>query len=87
MNRTIKISDNVTFQSIENNIYILDINNGEYYKLSETASMIWKEISQGSSINDIKFKLKSLFHNNDKIYDDIDEAIKDFLDLNLIKDN
>lgn len=87
MNKIIKISDNVTFQSIENNIYILDINNGEYYKLSETASMIWEEISEGSTVNDVKLKLKAIFHNKDKINDDVDEAINDFLDLNLIKDN
>ena len=30
MNKNIKISDNVTFQTIENNVYILDINSGEY---------------------------------------------------------
>ena len=87
MNKIIKISENVTFQSIENNIYILDINNGEYYKLSKTASMIWEEISKGSTVNDVKLKLKAIFHNKDKINDDVDEAINYFLDLNLIKDN
>ena len=87
MNKNIKISDNVTFQSIENNVYILDINSGEYYKLSETASVIWEEISQGSSINDLKLKLKTLFHNSENIDDDVDEAINNFFNLSLVKDN
>ena len=46
-----------------------------------------KEISQGSSINDLKLKLKTLFHNSENIDDDVDEAINNFFNLSLVKDN
>ena len=46
VNSNLKISDNVTFETIDSKVYILDISNGEYYELSESASIIWKEIHQ-----------------------------------------
>ena len=87
MQKALKISDNVTFETIDSKVYILDISNGEYYELSESASIIWKEIHQGNELDSIKENLTALFDNNKKINDDIDEVINNFLNLNLITDN
>ena len=87
MSKPLKISDNITFESIDENVYILNIDNGEYYKLSKSASLIWREIDAGSDIDEIKIKLKSKFSNNDDIENDVKEVIRDLINLNLIADN
>ena len=87
MSKPLKISDNITFESIDENVYILNIDNGEYYKLSKSASLIWREIDAGFDIDAIKIKLKSKFSNNDDIENDVEEAIRDLINLNLITDN
>ena len=87
MSKPLKISVNITFESIDENVYILNIDNGEYYKLSKSASLIWREIDAGFDIDEIKIKLKSKFSNNDDIENDVEEAIRDLINLNLITDN
>jgi len=87
MRKNIKISENVTFESIEDNIYILNISDGEYYKLSTSASNIWREIEKGIDLESLKIKFKSIFFDHPAIEHDIDELIKDLIDLNLITDN
>jgi len=87
MNKSLKISENITFQSIDNNIYILNVNNGEYYELSESASLIWKEINKEKNIDTVKSKIKSLYVNADEIENDIDDIVKNLLGLGLIEHN
>ena len=87
MGEYIKISKNVTYESIDEDIYILNISDGEYYKLSESAAAIWKEIDQGVDVENLKFKFKSSFLDNKTIEDDIDEILRDFVSLDLIENN
>ena len=87
MSKPLKISDNITFESIDENVYILNVDNGEYYKLSKSASLIWREIDAGFDEDEIKIKLKSSFSNNDDIENDVEDAIRDLINLNLIADN
>ena len=87
MNNSYKISENITFESIDNKIYILNIENGEYFKLSDSASLIWSEIEKGLCVEEIKTNLKSLFINNDEIDNHIDQALKDYIKLGFIIDN
>ena len=87
MTKSFKIFENIVSQSIDNNVYILDTDSGEYYELSYSASSIWKEIEDGANIDDIKTKIKSKFVDDGNIGIDIDHAITDFINLNLIKEN
>lgn len=87
MSEYIKISKHVTYESMGKNVYILNINDGEYYKLSESASEIWKEINQGIDIKNLKIKFKSIFLDNKTIETDIDEILRDFVSLDLIESN
>tara|TARA_Y100001958_G_C20861710_1_gene299660 strand:+ start:357 stop:620 length:264 start_codon:yes stop_codon:yes gene_type:complete len=87
MSKTLKISENITFQSIGNNIYILNVNNGEYYELSESASLIWNEIIKEKNSDNVKTKIKSLYIDADEIENDIDDVINNLLDLGLIEHN
>ncbi len=87
MNKSFKISKNITFESIDKNVYILNIENGEYYKLSESASLIWNDIEKGLSIEETKINLKSLFEENDAIDNDIEETLSNFVERGFITDN
>ncbi len=87
MCKYLKIPDNITFQSIDKRVYILNIENGEYYKLSESATLIWNEIEKGVDVDNIKMKLKSLFDRSENINDDVDELLTDFTNLGLLEDN
>ena len=87
MSKSFTIPENITFEFIDSNVYILDIDNGEYYKLSESASIIWKEIEKGFNIDNIKTRLKDLFDYDKNIDNDVDEVIKDLKTLKLIKDS
>ena len=87
MSEYLKISENVTYESIDENIYILNISDGEYYMLSRSASEIWKEIDNGIDLENLKIKFKSSFPDNKKIEDDIDEIIRDLIGLDLIQDH
>ena len=87
MSEYLKISKNVTYESIDENIYILNLDDGEYYMLSRSASDIWKEIDKGIDVENLKFKFQSTFPDSKTIEDDIDEIIRDFVDLDLILDH
>ena len=87
MDENLKISKDVTYEFIDKNIYILNINDGEYYKLSESASEIWREIDQGINIEKLKIKFKSSYLDNKTIEDDIDEILRDFVSNGLIEGN
>ena len=87
MDENLKISEDVTYEFIDKNIYILNINDGEYYKLSESASEIWREIDQGINIEKLKIKFKSSYLDNKTIEDDIDEILRDFVSHGLIEGN
>ena len=59
-----EITNEQTFKNIReyylsinsNNIYILNVNNGEYYELSESASLIWEEIIKEKNSDSVKKK-------------------------------
>jgi len=87
MSEYLKISKNVTYESIDENIYILNLDDGEYYMLSRSASDIWKEIDKGIDVENLKIKFQSTFPDSNTIEDDIDEIIRDFVDLDLILDH
>ena len=55
--------------------------------LSRSASDIWKEIDKGIDVENLKIKFQSTFPDSNTIEDDIDEIIRDFVDLDLILDH
>lgn len=87
MNKTFKISEEITFESIGNNFYILNVENGKYFKLSISASLIWSEVEKGVCSEDIKLNIKSRFAGSNKIEDDVDETLNNFIKLGFIKEN
>ena len=39
-----QINEGISYQSIDNQVIILNINNGEYYELNSSSSFIWNQI-------------------------------------------
>ena len=87
MNNSFKISEKITYEYIDENIFILHIENGNYYKLSKTASLIWSEIEKGAGPRDIKINIESTYDEIGEIGKDIDETLKDFIQLGFIEEN
>ena len=87
MNKPFKISKNIAFEFIDTNIFILNIEDGKYFKLSDSASSIWRDIEKGLNNDDIKKHLKSKYGENEKIDNDIDETITKFIKLGFISDH
>lgn len=87
MKKNLEISENISFESIDDNIYILNIDNGEYYELSESASLVWNEIDKGMDLDALKDKLKTLYVHDKKMDKDIEDLIAEFINLGLVKDN
>ena len=65
----------------------MHIENGKYYKLSKSASLIWREIEKGASSKEIKINIESGFDEIDEIRKDIDETLKNFIQLGFIEEN
>ena len=84
--KNFKISENISFESIDNIIYVLNIDDGEYYELSETASVVWKEIFKGSEMSKIKEELKALFVYDKKMDSDMENLISELINLGLVID-
>jgi len=84
---TYKINKNIFYEVIDNNYIILDIFSGEYYELSESASMIWKEVLQhnsGFTIEDITNNFQAMFK-EPSVKEDIQELFKEFYKLKIIE--
>ena len=87
MTNSLQVPKNIAFESIDKSIYLLNIDNGEYYELSESASIIWNEIVKEVCVEDIKLNVKSLFKNDEGIENDIDEIISNFKNIGLLEDH
>jgi hypothetical protein len=86
MNKVFNFSENITFESIDENIFILNIENGKYYKLSKSASLIWYEVEKGRDIDDMKTYLRSKYNDNKEIDNDVEKTISSFIKLGFISD-
>tara|TARA_B100002019_G_scaffold265312_1_gene254759 strand:- start:84 stop:347 length:264 start_codon:yes stop_codon:yes gene_type:complete len=84
MDTSYKINKNINFQKIDETIFILNIDDGEYYELSDSASYIWNLISEEFSYNKILNELESSFEFENNIKQDLDELLLELENLGLI---
>ena len=52
-NQTFKTNELCAYTSIGNKSIILNIENGQYYELNSTSTLIWKLINEGNTIADL----------------------------------
>jgi hypothetical protein len=74
-NRRFEVAEHV-FSREYNEVYVvLDLRNGQYYTLNETATLLWLRLLQGSSVAEIAIDISSHY---DITYE---EAAIDMIDL------
>jgi hypothetical protein len=66
----------VTWKSLKEGIVLLNLESGDYYTLNETASLLWTDISKGSSGNGLVDSfVDSFLCSHEQAEADIDEAV------------
>ena len=70
------VSDKVTWKDLGESIVVLNLVSSEYYTLNESASFIWRALSQGNSVAEMQALLLDA-------YDAEPETIREALQSNL----
>lgn len=82
-----KIADNIAHRTLENEVVVLNLKNGLYYVLNETASRMWEWLFVNKiSIPKVISSLVNMYKiDDDMIKKDIDEQLDFWLKENLIR--
>jgi hypothetical protein len=82
-----KIAENIAHRTFENEVMVLNLDNGLYYVLNETASIMWKWLFiNKKSLSKVVSTIASGYHEEDKemIKKDVDEQLDYWIKENLI---
>ena len=79
-----QINEGISYQSIDNQVIILNINNGEYYELNSSSSFIWNQIIKLSSKDTILKTAKLQFNLSEDQIKEVNSALEKFVDLELV---
>ena len=83
---TIQIPSNIVSKSVDEDIVVLNLDDGTYFKLNETGAMVWEHLSKGKTIEDaIQFVLKEYESSYGVVKEDVISLISSLRDENLIK--
>ena len=85
---TYKIAENIAHRTLENEVVVLNLKNGLYYVLNETASKIWEWLFVGKkSISKLISSFVDEYRLDDKdaVKKDIEEQLDYWLKENLIE--
>lgn len=58
----LSVADNVIFESVDDNVVLLSLDNGTYYKLSGTGPRIWELIQELGDLNEVEGVLSAEFN-------------------------
>ena len=56
-NTTFTTTENIAWRNVNNEIVILNLKSGEYYTLNDVGQIIWLEVANQKSVEEIKSKL------------------------------
>jgi len=86
MKNCYSIQSNISWKLLKDNIVAVNLDDGNYFTFNETASIIWQQVDQGKSLEEIKVLLKSEFPEIEEqtLKDDLDDIIKCWLSEKLI---
>ena len=85
---TIKINENISSELIDDNYFLLNIDDGEFYELNLSSSLIWKCIMENNKIiaDDLVSMIANIFNTKRSMVEkDIYDFLNDALKKNLIK--
>jgi hypothetical protein len=72
------LSDNFTWKDLGEKVVVLNLETSEYFTLNETASLIWKDLSSGKTIDEIIANLSAQY---DADPAELRQSIEENLDL------
>ena len=79
-----KINEGISYQSIDNQFIILNMNNGEYYELNSSSSFIWDQIIKKSSEDIILKTAQIQFNLSEDQIKEVSATLEKFVDLELV---
>jgi hypothetical protein len=79
-----KINEGISYQSIDNQFIILNMNNGEYYELNSSSSFIWDQIIKMSSEEIILETAQIQFNLSEDQIKEVSATLEKFVDLALV---
>jgi len=76
---------NIDYRIIDDEAIVLNLDDGNYYSLNKSATLVWKAIYDGKDINTALSVLKKAYSEKDKVFQkDISALIKRLLSVKLI---
>jgi len=82
---TYKIPEGIIWKDMEDLIVVVDVKSGDYYSLNATASLIWRNLSDGKETGQIVESLREAFDANDcEVEKDVESCIRHWCDNGLI---
>ncbi len=83
---TIEYSNSISWQILDNVVYIIDELTNIVYKLTDVAKEIWQCVNRFNSLNEISDYLFKLYKvPKEVLNDDINELIENLISVKLLK--
>lgn len=83
---TVQIPSNIVSKTVDEDIVVLNLDDGTYFKLNETGAVIWDYLSKGKTIEDIiQVILKKFESSYEVVKEDVISLISSLRDENLIQ--
>lgn len=87
MERTFTLAADVSHQSVDDTVFILDLASGEYFALNKTGAEIWRALVDGKALPDILSEMAERYGGEcsaDTLAKDVHEVVDDLLSRRLI---
>tara|TARA_B100002019_G_C21220924_1_gene574700 strand:+ start:345 stop:629 length:285 start_codon:yes stop_codon:yes gene_type:complete len=86
-NQTFKTNELCAHTSIGSKSIILNIENGQYYELNSTSTLIWKLINEGNTIADLINTISNEYNIEVEVIDEsVNKFVNSCLKLNFIQE-
>lgn len=81
-----KVLENISWKQLGERVVAVDTGNGDYYTFNDVASLIWRELSEGKSEEDILALILEQYDitDADKVRNDIHAQLEQWKEMKLI---
>jgi hypothetical protein len=82
---TFKISENIAWRNLNEEVVILHLKSGEYFTLNDVGQFVWLAVTDQKNMGEIRHKVVDAFDvSPEKASEDIEEFISRMLDEGLL---
>jgi hypothetical protein len=82
-----RIAAHITWKNLASGVVLLNLDTSDYYTLNEVASLIWREVAEGTSREGILERILDEYDcNADEARADLDAQLGHFLEEGLLED-